>query len=469
MIFINAAGFFLIPIYTRYLQPFEFGILEIVNLCIEISNVIFTAGLGMASLSLYSKETVKTLQNEITSSAIFLAWGLSITGMICFFSFSKSLNHFFFTGSDSLDLFRLAGFVILVQVLMVVPMAYIQARMDSKRFVVISALNTLLVISLNIVTVVVLGMKVRGILLGNLIGTAVFGISLNIWTLKQTGYRLSKSIINKLLVFGIPFIPGGLLLFVMNSADRLFIQKLIDSYSVGVYSLGYKVGTLAALVVLGPFLKIWGPYMFTVDRELDGSESFGKYFAYVTVIYCIVGFAIALFSQELIKIIAPREYWGSYRVVPYVLVAYLFWTSAAFFDSGFYITQKTIYKPLIMSVAAGLIFLLYWFLIPPFGIFGGAYATMICFGVFSVLTYVLSNRIYPVKYPLKKPFFMLLLGIILYIFADSLYLNSIPLYLTIKIGLLVGYFFIMLMIGIFDRSDLRNIKAYLISLRGKTI
>ena len=56
--------------------------------------------------------------------------------------------------------------------------------------------------------------------------------------------------------------------------------------------------------VLGPFLKVWGPYMFKLDADPSERHYFGKFFTYLLPIYCVVSLPLALFSRELIGIIS---------------------------------------------------------------------------------------------------------------------------------------------------------------------
>lgn len=465
---VNTASFFLIPIYARNLQPSEYGILEIINICIDISIILFSGGLGMACLSLYCKEDEETRKNLAISSGIIIACSLAASGSLIFFLLSRWLCDLLFQSDANLVLFRMAGFLMASQLCCAIPMAYIQARMESRFFILISSLQSTLIICMNIVAVVILDMKVAGIIGSNLIVTCTFALFLTAWTIKRTGWQCNLWVVKRLLAFGLPFVPGGLFLFVMNAADRFFIQRLLDSSIVGKYALGYKIGMLPSLIVLGPFLKIWGPFMFSLDKESDGRDSFGKYLLYLVTVYCVLGLAIALFAREIVGILASPGYLEGHRVVPYILVAYLFSAAAYFFDSGFYITEKTIYKPFLMGTAACLIFLLYWRLIPEYGMLGGAYATVICYVVFASMTFLASNGVYPVEYPLGKMLYVLALGVVVY--AISVYIpdNNILLYLTFKLCLLFIYVVIILFSGILERSDLHAAKCYVWSFIKKT-
>lgn len=468
IVLVNASGFFLIPIYTRYLSTHEFGILEVINVSVEVSSIIFSAGIGMACLSLYSKEQVIHKKNRIVSTAIIDMLLLAIVGMTVFLRVSDRISESLFQGSANLYLFRLAGLLMLCQLSLSVPMAYIQARMDSKLYVSVASSQCIISIAINIMLIVFLKMGVEGILLGNLITSFGFASCLTTYSLFKTGSYHDFTVSRRLLSFGLPFIPGGLFQFVLHSADRYFIQKLLDSSSLGIYSIGYKIGTLVSIFLLGPFLRIWGPYMFKLDRESARDEVFGKYFLYLITAYCLVALPVALFAREIIQILTGPDYWPGYKVVPYVLVAHLFWTTAAFFDSGFYITERTIYKPFIMGTAAALIFLLYWKMIPAYGMLGGAYATMICFGVFSLLTYLVSNRIYPIRYPLLKFGYMLGIGTGFYLIGSSIPDQQSFLGYSGRALLALCYPLALFSLGTIDRGDLQAVRSYVWNLRHKT-
>lgn len=457
IILVNGTGFLLIPVYATHLMPAEYGVLEIVYNCIDVFNIIFSAGLGIASLSIFSKETDDSKRRKAISTAVIASLCIASLGSVLFLSSSDMLNNYFFGSKDTLVLFRIAGFLMLTQILCAVPMAYLQARMASKAFIAVSSLQSLVILSMNITAVVFFGWRVQGILLSTLTGNAIFSIGLNAWTIWTVGWSFDQSFFRRLLRFGLPFIPGGLCLFVLNSADRLFLQKFVDSSSVGIYTLGYKLGTVAGIFVLGPFLRVWGPFMFQVDRRRDRREAIGKYFLYLLIAYCTAALAVSFFSAEIIRLISAPGYWEARHIVPYVLFAYMCWSAAAFFDSGFYITEKTYYKPVIMGTAAALICGLYWHLIPVHGVMGGAYAAAAGFLVFSILTYIVSQRIYPVDYPYGKAAFVIGYAGALHYLAHEYLQVTTWLSFSLKTAMLISYPAALIGMGVLQREDVAAI------------
>lgn len=189
-VMVNIATFALIPVYTRYLSTAQFGILEIISNCVAVGNIIFLAGFGVATVSLYSKENDQARKNAVISTSIIGLLGSGLIGLCVMLVCSSYLNSFFFKSGGEVLLFYLAGFLILAQLAPIVPMAYFQACLKSKQYALTSLLQSICVISTNIFVVGVLKLQLASILAGNIICYSCFAVVLIIYTLRQTGCRL---------------------------------------------------------------------------------------------------------------------------------------------------------------------------------------------------------------------------------------------------------------------------------------
>ena len=96
IILVNGAGFLLIPVYATHFVPSEYGVLEIIYNCIDVFNIIFSAGLGIASLSIYSRETDEAKKRKAISTAVITSLCIASLGSVVFLSVSDVLNDYFF-------------------------------------------------------------------------------------------------------------------------------------------------------------------------------------------------------------------------------------------------------------------------------------------------------------------------------------------------------------------------------------
>lgn len=450
----NAVAFLLIPVYTRFLLPSDFGVLEVINNCVAVANIVFSAGFGMAAISLYGKESDPRKKNAVMSTALIGVFALSIMGFVVLFLCAPRLATFFFAGTEHLTLLRLAAFLVLVQLSISVPTSYLLATMHSKIFLVTSLAQSVATIVVNIVLVVLLGMHVKGILLGNIACTVVFLVILTAYTLNRVGFSFDMDCLKRILSFGLPLIPSGIFLFILSNGDRFFIQKLLGSAPLGIYALGYKMGGIVSVLVLTPFMKIWGAWMFEVEKSRD-KGAFGRYFLYVTCGYCLIGLWLSLFSPEILWVVSSPDYWSAAKVIPWIAAAYLFWTFSVFFDTGFYLAQRTTLKPVLMGIGAALVFVCYALLIPAFGIMGAAYATLVGFAGFAAVTQYASYRVYPISYPVVKAMEIFFIGAGIFALSSLLPTRISLLTFFIKVLLAIAYP-IMLLAGNF--VEIKDIK-----------
>lgn len=463
VVLVNASNFILIPIYTRYLHPSDYGILEFIYITVEIAAIIFSAGIGIACISLYSKETDIDKKKEIISTGIISICVLALFGCSGIQISAGCINSFFFNNRDYEEYIRLGGILLIGQLLLSVPLAYIQAEIRSKLYITVTVLQSNITLCLNIFVIAILEAGIKGVLWNTVLCSLLFSGALIAYTIKNTGLKYNWIIFRHILHFGLPFIPGGLFLFILNSADRFFIQKILDASTLGIYSVGYKLGTVVAMFVLGPFLRIWTPLMFELDKE-NKKHLFGKYFIYLVAVYCILALLLSIFAKEIMFVFTGSEYWRGYEVVPIVALAFLFWATAAFYDSGFYITEKTYYKPIIMGIAAGFVFALYWLLIPKYGMLGGAWATAISFFLFSIITYQCSKRIYLIHYPIKKYILILIGGIVIYSLCQNIQEELEYIRWMMKFILWIIYVLFLLKIDIIENDDKQLIRKYVLNM-----
>ena len=85
----NAVSFIMLPIYTRYLTPADYGVIELLSMLIDFVSIIFGMRLGEAIFRFYSTTTSDRDQKTVISTSIFLSVLLNGVGMILVVLFSK--------------------------------------------------------------------------------------------------------------------------------------------------------------------------------------------------------------------------------------------------------------------------------------------------------------------------------------------------------------------------------------------
>lgn len=75
-------GFLMIPVYTRYLQPNEYGILELVGITTELCGMILTLRISRAMYRFYFEYDSIKDKNEVVSSSMILFGLIGLIGLL---------------------------------------------------------------------------------------------------------------------------------------------------------------------------------------------------------------------------------------------------------------------------------------------------------------------------------------------------------------------------------------------------
>jgi O-antigen/teichoic acid export membrane protein len=231
---------------------------------------------------------------------------------------------------------------------------------------------------------------------------------------RHTGLGFDRSLIRDLLVFGAPLLIGGFSSFILNNGDRYFLQAYQSSFQVGVYGVGYRLGTVALALLMYPFTKIWSVTMVDISRQADGPTALGRVATYLIAAGMFTTLGISLFGPYIVKLVAERSYWEASRLIPVVGLAYIFYAWSVVMDASFYVTKRTVYKMLDITLAGAVVMLLYWWLIPRYGMMGAAWATVGGFASFVGFKAIFAQRVFHIRYELGRIAWLFVLGVFLY-------------------------------------------------------
>ena len=165
-------AFFLLPIYTRYLDPAEYGVLELLS---ALSGVLFAClllGLPSALNKVYHRDcqTAHDRASILTTTLALSTPVLLIVGTLLI-ALAESVGTGVIGETGQGPLIRLVVATAVLQSLMAVVQASFRARERAVAFVALNLCQFIPAMALNITFVVGLQMGVRGVLWGNFISS----------------------------------------------------------------------------------------------------------------------------------------------------------------------------------------------------------------------------------------------------------------------------------------------------------
>ena len=398
-------AFLLIPLYTRYLTPDDYGI---VGLGTSIASVLtIVLGFGVyASVGRHYfdyKDNPARLKQYITTNYLFLMIASGVLALATDFAGSLIWEKVTSGQIPFSPYIRIVIWSSYVELLVQIPLVLYRAQQRARTFIVAQLSVFSLTLALTIWLVVFRRMGAAGQLSALLLSNGIMSVILTFFLFKEWFIpRLNLGDMRESLAYGIPLIPHGLSGWALGFIDRLLLESRIPLAALGLYNLGYQLGMIMAILVTSINMA-WVPYYYMLQTDRAQPETTIRrvvelYIALVGGI-CLLGI---LFSQEILHWMVASGYRGAAQYVPLIMLAYLFNGYYYFVSAPLFYYKKTKLIPLITISSAILNIVLNLWWIPSAGALGSAWATLVAF-VFAVgLAYFLSRPLQKIDYPIVR-------------------------------------------------------------------
>lgn len=398
MVLSRAVSFIMLPIYTRYLSPADYGVMALIEMTLDFISIVGGAQLALGVFRFYHKAEDEGARREIVSTSFVLVAFLYLVISTVVFLAAEPLSQVLFGSVDNALIIRIAATNLATQGLLIVPLSFARVRDLSTLFVGANATKMLFGVAFNLIFVVWMRLGVVGVFLSSLLANGLVGGALGIWLLRRVGVRPSAKWTRDLLRYGVPLMGMQVATFMATFSDRYFLQALSDESVVGLYSLAYQFGFLLVMVGFTPIDMVWGPKRFEVARMKGGEKLLARGFIGMNVLLLTVAVGINVYVGDVLRIMATPAFHSAANVVPLILVAYVLQSWASVQDIGILLAERTEFLTLANVVSAVVAVGGYAILIPRYLEWGAAGATVLAFLTRYVLTFAFSQRLWPVAY-----------------------------------------------------------------------
>jgi len=450
-------GFLLIPLYTRYLEPADYGMLEMLVLTVDVLALVLGLQLIHAVAKFHDAAETPEAKQRVISTSIIIVAVLSIAVFFSLSFISDKVSMLVFDSANFAYLFQTVFIASIFGVITQIPLLYIRIQDRSKLFVLITLTQVLLTVALTIWMVVFLEMSVFGVLLANAIVSGIVCFVLLCWTMKSVGARYDVTVAKEMVIYSAPLIPGVIGLFVLNSSDRFFLNEMTSLDEVGLYAIGYKFGFLISPLIIGPFLLVWGAKMFEVYRHPERDEVLNKVLAGLGFMLVFSALGISLFIDEVLRIMTTPQYYAAAIVVPLISFAYVMSGVARVMATPLYAEKKTGAIGYIYSSAAVVCLILNYILVQLFGIVGAAIATLLSFLYILVVTLIVSQRLSPVRWDWLCLVKLIVVAIFFLVIGEFIVYESIFINLIYKAILVIAFLLSLVAVGFVSKHDVKAV------------
>lgn len=452
-------------VFTRLMSPDQFGEYSLtVNLATTLVAILgnfLVIGLGRFEPAANTVTEKMQLHSTVIASALLLSIAVAVlTGVLDFFNLLPplSINYYFFV-----ILFLVLFFAMLSQKL-------INANLKPKAYGVSLALKNILFLVVGTICLLA-GYGVYGLLASLAIATLFASLpALSLWV-KPNWDSFDFTVLKQLWIYGAPLTLLYLFVMIISFSDRAFIDVMLGSDSVGLYSAGYDltqytIAIIASIVHLAAFPIILKAY------ENEGEKAVRELLSISIRILLLVMFPVTLgfvaVKEEISEIFLGGAFsLASISLIPILALSVLLSTiKSYYFDYAFQITKTTWLQTIPPLLAALLNCFLNYFLILKMGIIGAAYATFIAYFFYLILTVVLSRKVF--TFPRFPWVFTLKLSLasMAMMVAVSWLESEVGLIFLLVLKILIGVVVFAACVFVFMRDDLAALIKSANTLKG---
>lgn len=393
----RAIPFFLLPILTRYLTTEEYGLLAIYQVMISFSMPLIGLSMPLHITRNFYEKTKDFLAKMVFNLLVVLTFSSSLV-LITIAIYLGLGGEQFTIPKRWLYALPLIAFMGMINSF---NLTILRNRKRPKEYGGFEITKTGLDLFISIILIVLYSYSWEGRAIGILIATILIGfISLiRIW---KSGYLILKLDIKKIKeIFRIsmPLIPHALGGVILTLGDRLFINQMISTSAVGIYTIGYQFGMIMLLIVTA-FNKTWSPWVYEKlsNPTKKNKSQIVKATYLISLAFILLAIGVTIASHFLLPFMTAAEYHGGIIFVIWIALGYAFnGMYTLVFPYGVHV-GSTSYLGITTLLAALINLVANYFLIPLHGPLGAAQATLISYIFMFLSVWWYSNKLYPMPW-----------------------------------------------------------------------
>ena len=315
----KAIAFVMIIVYARFMDPDDFAVTGTLSAYGSVLGSIFVMGLhGSATRHYFDlKHDPAKLRSYLASVYLFQVL-FSLVLCVALEIWGERIWLWYTSGDISFAYVRLAIWSTFFTTVVMIPQALYQSEERAASLVGWQTAQSVLALVLGILFVAILDQRALGILRSQMIAAVVFAGLFFVLFARSWGSReLRWDHVRMGLRYGVPLLPHTLGSILMQTVDRIMLEKYAPKADVGLYSIAMTLSLVLAMVA-GGVNQAWAPHFFRTSTEEPAVEARKKAEVFAALfVGLFTGLSLlgALLAPELILILGAK--YGP--VVPYLI------------------------------------------------------------------------------------------------------------------------------------------------------
>ena len=426
-------NYLLVPLYTNAIPASTggYGIVSNVYAFTALVLVFLTFGMETGFFRFANKQDEDP--RRVYANSLLFVGGLSLLFVLaclsCLHPLSGALGY-----ADHPEFVGMMVVVVALDSFQCIPFAYLRYRKRPVKFAAVKLFSIVGNIVLNLFFLLLCPWLMRVapgavdwfydpdwlvgyIFLSNLICSAVQMLFF-VPELRGFSWRLDLPLIRRMVSYCFPLLVLGVVGILNMTVDKMIFPFLYDDRAEGMKQLGIYSATSKVAMVMAMFTQAfryaYEPFVFGKSRDKDSRETYARAMKYF-FIFALLAFLAVMGYMDVLRYLVARDYWEGLSVVAVVMGAEIL--KGIYMNLSFWykLIDETRWGAYFSVIGCVVVVGMNVWLVPRYGYLASAWASVAGYGVITLLSYVIGQRKYPIRYDVRGMAVYLVLAAALYV------------------------------------------------------
>lgn len=330
----RSISFLLLPLFTRYMVPSDYGKLDVINTTVSLLVPLLSFQIIEATFR-FAADVKETGKGKNVFSSAFLFSFLSFLFSVCLYPLLRNIDIFAEFSLYFYSIFFLTALNGVVK-------QFVRGLEKIKLYVISDILYSGVFAGSNIILLVVMKLGIRAYLLSNIVAllSSILFIFFSAGLVKYLSPRIDSKTLKEMLSYSIPLIPNGIMWWMVNASDRYFLSYFIGYEATGMYSVASRFPSLIT-TLYAVFFQAW---QLSAIEEF-GKEGYGRFFKNVFGMLSSVMFLgssiLFLLIKPFMRVYVGATYFESWKYTVFLFLGAVFNTFASFYGVNYTASKRT--------------------------------------------------------------------------------------------------------------------------------
>lgn len=383
--------FLMVPLYTNIMSTAEYGTAELFQTVTSMLYSIFC-------LNIFSAVIRFGLSNsEQREDVLACALAIGGIGSVACILLTPAVKLYSALSPWRWALCANTIFTLLLNI----EMNYLKASDKNIVFAVTSLAQSLILALSNVVLLLVFRLGVKGFVISYLLSAFSACAIPYIWGNIHSDIRRGKfkpELAKNMVRYSAPLVISALSWWIIHSSDKIMIDRMLDTASLGLYAVAAKVPTLINLFS-GIFMQAWG---ISSIREIETTED-TSFYSEVLVLYStglfLATILLVMLIQPFMQIYVGKAFTVGWIYAPLLIIAATFSSISGFFET-LYAALKLSTNNMICTLLCAVLNVVINFIgIRKIGIMGAVLGTSVAYIVLALIKMIDIRRHMDINIP----------------------------------------------------------------------